>query len=146
MAGGRSASNTPEVSSGTEILAYAPGSIRINLVNAEEPTGEQSGHHGQGPFQQLQQEQPGVFPDNQLRTLQRRVKDWRRDVVKHLLFGAEESLTEGSDIVVATSTRDNYFAVTFFVEAARRDFPIVADQSRWGYSHESAGCHIRRSA
>ena len=56
-------------------------------------------------FEQLQQEQPNVFPDSQLRTLQRRVKHWRREIVKHLLFGAEESLTDGSDIVIVASTQ-----------------------------------------
>jgi len=45
-------------------------------------------------FQQLQQEQPGVFPDGQLRTLQRRVKDWRREIVKHLLFGPRNAQTK----------------------------------------------------
>ena len=39
-------------------------------------------------FERLQAEQPGVFPDGQLRTLQRRLKGWRRDVAHILVFGA----------------------------------------------------------
>ena len=41
-------------------------------------------------FQRLQDEQPDIFSNGQLRTLQRRVKDWRREIVKRLLFGAEQ--------------------------------------------------------
>ena len=39
-------------------------------------------------FARLQAEQPGVSPDGQLRTLQRRLKGWRRDVAPTLVFGA----------------------------------------------------------
>jgi len=35
----------------------------------------------------LQGEQPSVFPDRLLRTLQRRLKDWRRDAARRLVFG-----------------------------------------------------------
>ena len=38
-------------------------------------------------FERLQTEQPGVFPDGQLRTLQRRMKEWRRDVAHQMVFG-----------------------------------------------------------
>ncbi len=37
-------------------------------------------------FQRLQHEQPGLFPDGQLRTLQRRVKEWRRAEAHRLIF------------------------------------------------------------
>ncbi len=39
-----------------------------------------------GLFQRLQADHPGVFPDHQLRTLQRRVKDWRRTMARRLVF------------------------------------------------------------
>jgi len=39
-------------------------------------------------FERLQAEQPGAYPDGQLRTLQRRLKGWRRDVAHTLVFGA----------------------------------------------------------
>ena len=38
-------------------------------------------------FQRLQIQHPGVF-NGQLRTLQRRVKDWRAVMAKQLVFGA----------------------------------------------------------
>ena len=37
-------------------------------------------------FERLQREHPGVFPTGQLRTLQRRVKDWRRLAARRLIF------------------------------------------------------------
>jgi hypothetical protein len=48
-------------------------------------------------FERLQGERPGVFPDGQLRTLQRRMKEWRRARVRDLVFGAavvEDPLAE----------------------------------------------------
>jgi len=38
-------------------------------------------------FERLQAEYPGVYPDGQLRTLQRRVKEWRREVAHRMVFG-----------------------------------------------------------
>ncbi len=38
-------------------------------------------------FERLQTEYPGVYPDGQLRTLQRRMKDWRREVAHQMVFG-----------------------------------------------------------
>jgi hypothetical protein len=40
-------------------------------------------------FERLQKDQPEVFPDGQLRTLQRRLKGWRRDLAHKMVFGAE---------------------------------------------------------
>lgn len=39
-------------------------------------------------FERLQTEQPGIFPDGQLRTLQRRLKEWRREKAHDMVFGA----------------------------------------------------------
>jgi hypothetical protein len=50
-------------------------------------------------FERLQTEQPGVFPDGQLRTLQRRLKDWRREVAHQMVFG---SATTGETPVPAS--------------------------------------------
>ncbi len=38
-------------------------------------------------LKRLQGEHPGVYPDGQLRTLQRRLKGWRREVTLTLVFG-----------------------------------------------------------
>ena len=40
-------------------------------------------------LERLQGEQPGKFSDKLLRTLQRRLKDWRREVARKMVFGAE---------------------------------------------------------
>ncbi len=40
-------------------------------------------------FQRLQGTYPGVFPDGQLRTLQRRLKDWRTQAARRLVFGVQ---------------------------------------------------------
>lgn len=38
----------------------------------------------------LQQERPGVFPDSQLRTLQRRIRQWRHIMAKALVYGSRK--------------------------------------------------------
>jgi hypothetical protein len=38
-------------------------------------------------FERLQAEHPGVYPDGQLRTCQRRLKEWRREAAIRLVFG-----------------------------------------------------------
>jgi len=40
-------------------------------------------------FERLQEVHPGVFPDGQLRTLQRRLKEWRHGMAHKMVFGAE---------------------------------------------------------
>lgn len=40
-----------------------------------------------GLLEQLQREHPGTYPDGHLRALQRRVKEWRRQMALHLVFG-----------------------------------------------------------
>jgi len=38
-------------------------------------------------FERLQAEYPGVYPDGQLRTCQRRLKEWRREAALRMVFG-----------------------------------------------------------
>jgi len=38
-------------------------------------------------LERLQAECPGVYPDGQLRTLQRRLKEWRREAAHRMVFG-----------------------------------------------------------
>jgi hypothetical protein len=35
----------------------------------------------------------GNFPDGQLRTLQRRVQVWRKQIVQQLVYGTEQQMT-----------------------------------------------------
>ena len=39
-------------------------------------------------FERLQAEYPGTYPDGQLRTFQRRLKEWRREAALRLVFGS----------------------------------------------------------
>jgi hypothetical protein len=41
-------------------------------------------------LKRLQASGHGNFPDGQLRTLQRRVRIWRMQIVKHLVYGTED--------------------------------------------------------
>ena len=45
---------------------------------------------GRQLFERLQAEQAGVFPDGQLRTFQRRVKEWRRAAARDLVFASSQ--------------------------------------------------------
>ena len=38
-------------------------------------------------MERLQAERPAVYPDGQLRTLQRRLKEWRREAAHRMVFG-----------------------------------------------------------
>jgi len=42
---------------------------------------------GRELFERLQAEHPGVYPDGQLRTFQRRLKGWRRETARRMVFG-----------------------------------------------------------
>jgi hypothetical protein len=46
------------------------------------------GRVGKDLFARLQAAHPGVFPDGQLRTFQRRVKEWRRAAARRLVFAS----------------------------------------------------------
>jgi len=47
---------------------------------------------GKELFERLQREQVGVFADGQLRTLQRRVKEWRQAEARKLVFASSEAV------------------------------------------------------
>jgi hypothetical protein len=54
-------------------------------------------------LERLQTEQPGSYPDGQLRTLQRRMKVWRRTMAHRLVFGATSpETTAASDAATGT--------------------------------------------
>jgi hypothetical protein len=44
-------------------------------------------HTSRELLERLQAQYPGVYPDGQLRTLQRRLKDWRREAAHQMVFG-----------------------------------------------------------
>ena len=49
-------------------------------------------------FQRLQKEQPGRFPDVQLRTLQRRVRTWRHVMARGLVYAVLETPFSSADV------------------------------------------------
>jgi hypothetical protein len=44
-------------------------------------------HTSRELLERLQAERPGAYPNGQLRTLQRRLKEWRRDAAHQMVFG-----------------------------------------------------------
>ena len=44
-------------------------------------------HTSRELLERLQAQCPGVYPDGQLRTLQRRLKEWRREAAHRMVFG-----------------------------------------------------------
>ena len=50
-------------------------------------------------FERLQREHPGMFQPGQLRTLQRRVKDWRKLAARRLLFADSVGLSRGASVL-----------------------------------------------
>ena len=55
-------------------------------------------------FERLQKEQPGVYPDGQPRTLQRRLKEWRREMAHKMVFEAEVAGKTPEQASVASNT------------------------------------------
>jgi hypothetical protein len=54
-------------------------------------------------FRRLQAEQPGAFPDGQLRTLQRRVQEWRASEARRLILAQPSSSGFNHDVSAAMS-------------------------------------------
>jgi hypothetical protein len=52
-------------------------------------------------FARLQESMPGAFPPGQLRTLQRRVKQWRSEIARQLLFGLDSEAEMDRDVCFA---------------------------------------------
>ena len=55
-------------------------------------------------FERLQEEQPGAFPDGQRRTLQRRLKQWRREMAHKMVFGAAAAGETTGQAPIAVNT------------------------------------------
>ena len=56
---------------------------------------------GRELFERLQAQHPGVYPDGQLRTLQRRLKGWRREAARRLVFATstvEPGFATGAEV------------------------------------------------
>ena len=62
-------------------------------------------------FERLQAEQPSVYPDGQLRTLQRRLKDWRREVAHKMVFGTEAAEATPGQAPLSSNVRPGLHAL-----------------------------------
>jgi hypothetical protein len=60
-------------------------SVQLRVWFEAEP-----GRTGRELFERLQATHPGVYPDGQLRTLQRRLKIWRSEMAQKLVFGGTQ--------------------------------------------------------
>ena len=52
-------------------------------------------HTSRELLERLQAEHPGAYPDGRLRTLQRRLKEWRREAAHRMVFGATTADSPG---------------------------------------------------
>jgi hypothetical protein len=52
-------------------------------------------------LEQLQTEHPGTYSDGQVRTLQRRVQEWRRACARRLVFGVDDLAGASSTAIAA---------------------------------------------
>src|SRR6185295_5896742 len=52
--------------------------------------------------ERLQTRMPGMFPIGQLRTLQRRVKQWRTDIARRLVLGAGAQTDHGTPAITVS--------------------------------------------
>src|SRR5262245_4512147 len=49
-------------------------------------------HTSRELLERLQVQCPGIYPDGQLRTLQRRLKEWRREAAYQMVFGTTQGM------------------------------------------------------
>ena len=55
-------------------------------------------------FLRLQESMPGAFPPGQLRTLQRRVKQWRSEIARQLVLGLESGSALEHEMLTGAAT------------------------------------------
>jgi hypothetical protein len=70
-------------------------------------------HTSRELLERLQAERPSVFPDGQLRTLQRRLKEWRREAPHRMVFGtmtANPGVAPGDGEGSPLSSANDYFS------------------------------------
>jgi len=71
---------------------------------------EQPDANAKDLFLRLRESMPGAFAPGQLRTLQRRVKQWRSEVARQLVFGLESEAEMDRHISVAAANGDGVHA------------------------------------
>ncbi len=71
---------------------------------------EQPDANAKDLFLRLRESMPGAFAPGQLRTLQRRVKQWRSEIARQLVFGLESEAEMDRSISVAAANADGVHA------------------------------------
>ena len=59
----------------------------------------------------LQAQCPGIYPDGQLRTLQRRLKEWRREAAHRMVFGTmttDSGVAPGKGSPLSNGANDHF--------------------------------------
>ena len=75
---------------------------------------------GRDLFERLQHQRPGVYPNGELRTLQRRLKEWRSQMARKLVFGVRQSAV-GPSVAREAQTTSAATAANFPLDANERE-------------------------
>jgi hypothetical protein len=87
-------------------------------------------HTSRELLERLQAQCPGVYPDGQLRTLQRRLKEWRREAAHQMVFGTDPGLAPGDgERTLLSSVANSYFSDREGGAKSPVDLPLRLDDA-----------------
>jgi len=90
-------------------------------------------HTSRELLERLQAQCPGIYPDGQLRTLQRRLKEWRREAAHQMVFGtitADPGLAPGEgERPLVSNVANSYFSDREGGEKSPVDLPLRLDDA-----------------
>ena len=90
-------------------------------------------HTSRELLERLQAQCPDVYPDGQLRTLQRRLKEWRREAAHRMVFGtmtADAGLAPGDgERTLVSSVANSYFSDREGGAKSPVDLPLRLDDA-----------------
>jgi hypothetical protein len=99
-------------------------------------------HTSRELLERLQTGHPGVYPDGQLRTLQRRLKEWRREAAHRMVFGTMTTdpgvACEKSESRPLSNGARNYFSDRVAGAQSPMDLPLCLDDAA-AVAHNSTG-------
>jgi hypothetical protein len=99
-------------------------------------------HTSRELLERLQAQCPGVYPDGQLRTLQRRLKEWRREAAHQMVFGtitADPAFAASSgEQTLASNVTYPYFSDREGAAKSPVDLPLRLDDAA-ASPHNSTG-------
>jgi hypothetical protein len=91
-------------------------------------------HTSRELLERLQAQCPGVYPDGQLRTLQRRLKEWRREAARRLVFGtmiADPGVAPGDgEGSLPSNSASDYFSDREGGAKSPMDLPLRLDDAK----------------